>query len=528
MGAGNGWTGSYSKFPVVSEMATTPFPIRSLPGIQRDGTNFAAKSYVNGLWCRFQRNLPKKIGGYITLTDTLPERIYGMDSFSQSGVTYHHLGSTTYLTQVRMNSVGNFLGQFNRTPGGSFNPSPDNLWQFSTLSDPLGGNARIIGHPGQNLSEIDSTVETDIYVGDVSGAGALAATAMDPVSGGILALYPYLLAFSNAGRVDVSDLEDLSVPPVDSAFVTGSKIVRGMSLRGGGGGPAGLLWSLDSLIRATFNSANPAEGIFAYDTIADDISVLSSRGFVADMGIYYWVGVDRFFMFNGVVREIPNDYNENFFFNNLNFSQRQKVFAFKVPRYGEIWWCFPRGNATECNWAVVYNRRGNFWYDTPLPGSGRTDGIFPKVYNKPFMTGNDLVGSTYRFWQHETGTDEISGSSVNPIRSYFETAPISLTNLSDKPSSMSLRVERVEPDFVQVGDMSITVVGSANARAADISSVTKTFPVGPTSADEQTVTFTDGVRRLMRFRFESNTSGGHYEMGECLGHLEPNDGRITQ
>lgn len=510
-------------------MAVSPFPIKSSPGIQRDGTRFASKSYVDGLWCRFQRNLPKKIGGYITLTNTLPERVYGLDSFSQAGVVYHHAGSTSFLTQVRMTSTGNFSGQSDRTPVAGFNPNPNNVWQFSVLADSVGQTPRIIAHPGQNLSDIDSTVETAIYVGDVSATAALTATSMDPVSGGIVALYPYLLAFSNAGRVDVSDLENLAVPPVDSAFVTGSKIVRGMSLRGGGGGPAGLLWSLDSLIRATFNSANPADGIFAFDTIADDISVLSSRGFVADMGIYYWVGVDRFFMFNGVVREIPNDFNENFFFDNLNFSQRQKVFAFKVPRYGEIWWCFPRGNATECNWAVVYNRRGNFWYDTPLPGSGRTDGIFPKVYNKPFMTGNDLVGGlTYRLWQHETGTDEISGSSVQPIRSYFETAPISLANMPDKPSNMSLRVERVEPDFVQAGDMSLTVIGSANARSSDISSVTKTFPVGPTNADEQTVTFTDGVRRLMRFRFESNTSGGNYEMGECLGHVEPNDGRVTQ
>lgn len=509
-------------------MTTSPFPIRSLPGIQRDGTRFASKSYVDGLWCRFQRNLPKKIGGYVTLTDTLPERVYGIDSFSQAGITYHHAGSTSFLTQVRMNSTGNFTGQSNRTPGG-FSPNPNNVWQFSILTDPLGGNARIIAHPGQNLADIDSTVETDVYSGDVSAAGALVATAMDPVSGGIVALYPYLLAFSNAGRVDVSDLEDLSVPPVDSAFVTGSKIVKGLSLRGGGGGPAGLLWSLDSLIRATFNSANPADGIFAFDTISDDISVLSSRGVIADLGIYYWVGVDRFFMFNGVVREIRNEFNENFFFDNLNFSQRQKVFAFKVPRYGEIWWCFPRGNATECNWAVVYNRRGDFWYDTPLPGSGRSDGIFPKVYNKPFMAGIDLVGgATYQLWQHETGTDQISGSSVQPIRSYFETAPISLINLPDKASNMSLRVERVEPDFVQNGNMTMTVSGEANVKSQTIDSVTKTFPAGVQTADDQTVTFKDGVRRIMRFKFESNTSGGNYEMGECLGHLEPNDGRVTQ
>ena len=507
-------------------MALKPFPIRSLPGIQRDGTRFAAKTYSDGLWCRWQRGLPRKMGGYISLTDDLFEKVYGLSSFSQAGGVYQHLGGTSRLTQVVSNSAGNFLSTANRTPVG-FSASVNNVWQMDFLSDPTGGSARVVAHAGQNLSEIDSTTETDIYVGDVTANTALIATAMDPVSGGILSLYPYLLAFSNAGRVDVSDLEDLTVPPVDSAFVTGSKIIKGISLRGGGGGPAGLLWSLDSLIRATFNSADPAEGIFAFDTISDDISVLSSRGIIADMGIYYWAGVDRFFMFNGVVREIPNSFNVNFFFDNLNFSQRQKVFAYKVPRFGEIWWCFPKGNATECTHAVVYNWRENFWFDTPLPELGRTDGIFAKVYNRPFMSSVQAVSSTYTLWQHETGTDAINGSSVQPIRSYFETGNISLLTMDD-PVSMSLRVERVEPDFVQAGDLSLTVVGESNVKSSTIDSVTKSFPAGVQSSDEQTVTFKDGVRRIMRFRFESNTAGGNYEMGECLGHLEPNDGRITQ
>lgn len=506
-------------------MATKPFPIRSLPGIQRDGTRLAAKTYSDGLWCRWQRGLPRKMGGYISLTDALFERVYGISSFSQAGSVYQHLGGTSRLTQVVSNSSGNLLSTANRTPVG-FGANPNNVWQMDFLADTAGQNARIVAHAGQNLAAIDSTVETDIYVGNVTANTALTATAMDPVSGGIVVLYPYLLAFSNAGRVDVSDLEDLTVPPPDTSFVTGSKIVKGLSLRGGGGGPAGLLWSLDSLIRATFNT-DPAAPPFNFDTISDDISVLSSRGVIADMGIYYWVGVDRFFMFNGVVREIPNNFNVNFFFDNLNFAQRQKVFAYKVPRFGEIWWCFPKGSATECNHAVVYNWRENFWFDTPLPEQGRTDGIFAKVYNKPYMASVQAVSSTFTLWQHETGTDAINGSSVQPIRSYFETGNLSLLTLED-PSNMSLRVERVEPDFVQAGNMSLTVTGEANVKAATIDSVTKTFPAGVQSADEQTVTFKDGVRRIMRFKFESNTSGGNYEMGECMGHLEPNDGRVTQ
>lgn len=506
-----------------------PYPIRSQPGIQRDGTQFAADAYTDGLWCRFQRGKPRKVFGYQSSTNTLPEQVYGLTSYSQGGIQYTHEGSSSFLTQVRLNSFGNFLGLSDRTPAIDFNPSADNLWQFESLSDPSGFVARIIAHPGQNLSDISNDVETDIFVGDVNAGTALITTAMDPQSGGIVVLYPYLLSFGNAGRVDISDAEDLAVPPPETVFVTGSKIIRGMSLRGGGSGPSGLLWSLDSLVRATFNSADPTEPTFAFDTITDEISVLSSRGIIQNDGIYYWAGVDRFQMFNGVVREIPNQMNANFFFDNVNYTQRQKIFAYKVPRFGEIWWCFPRGNATECNHAVVYNWRENFWFDTPLPNSGRSDGIYAKVYNKPFMTGIDRDPTTdlFTLWQHETGVDQINGSSVQPIRSYFETGDVSLIN-TESPTDQSIRVARVEPDFIQTGDLKLTITGQANARATAYDTVTKTFPDTATTAAEQTVTFKDAVRRILRFRFESNTSGGNYQMGNPLAHIKPNDGRVTQ
>ena len=89
-------------------------------------------------------------------------------------------------------------------------------------------------------------------------------------------------------------------------------------------------------------------------------------------GVFYWIGTDRFLMFNGVVREVPNALNLNYFFDGLNYSQRQKVFAVKVPRFGEIWWMYPRGDAIECTHAIIYNVRENTWYDTPLPNGGRS------------------------------------------------------------------------------------------------------------------------------------------------------------
>src|SRR5690554_3200928 len=79
---------------------TTPVPIRSQPGVQRDGTRFDSLAYIDAQWCRFQRGLPRKIRGYQMVNDTLLENVYGMHSFSANGLQYLHMGSATELRQI--------------------------------------------------------------------------------------------------------------------------------------------------------------------------------------------------------------------------------------------------------------------------------------------------------------------------------------------------------------------------------------------------------------------------------------------
>ena len=76
--------------------------------------------------------------------------------------------------------------------------------------------------------------------------------------------------------------------------------------------------------------------------------------------------------------------NQNYFFDNLNYDQRQKVWATKVPRFGEIWWFYPRGDATECTDAIIYNVRENVWYDAgEARGAQRSAGYFSQVFAYP-------------------------------------------------------------------------------------------------------------------------------------------------
>lgn len=507
-------------------MPLAPVLLASRGGIKRDGTRFEGNQYVDGRWCRFQRGKPRKIGGYQQVTDTVPEITRSMNSFSSDGVQFLHLGHPNTLGQYQV--AAGTLNAFNdRTPA-AFTTSVDNLWQFSVFSDvSASGDHLLVAHAAPNLANIDNSIARPIYAGVVTDTGILTTTpvGLDDVSGGIVAVGVFLFTYSSDGLIQYSLPNALSTPD-STANITEQKIIFGIPIRGAGNGPAALFWSLDSLIRATFNP--PGTPTFNFDTLSTEISVLSSQAIVEYDGIYYWPGVDRWQVFNGVVREVPNDVNLNFFFDNLNFTHRQKVFGFKVPRFGEIWWCFPKGSAIECTHAVILNVREGIWYDTPLPDSddsnqGRTAGVFANVYQKPFMVDNEITSNGRTLWQHETTKDKVRSSQISAIQSFFETHELSM--LEEGQGTQSIRVARIEPDFVQRGDMTLTVKGRANAKAPQITESPKTFVAIPASGTDETIKL-KSIQRLMSFRWESNVGGGDYEYGDTYVHLEPADGRV--
>lgn len=430
------------------------------------------------------------------------------------------------------------------------------------------------------------------------------------VSGGVVSLHPYVFVYGNSGLIkncSAGNVNDWVSADANEVSVATGKIVQGLPVRGGSNAPSGLFWSLDSLIRVSFigGTGSPPQ-YWRYDLISSQSSILSSQSVIEYDGVYYWCGVDRFLLYNGVVKEIPNNFNQNYFFDNLNYEQREKVWVTKVPRFGEIWWFYPRGTATECTDAVIYNVRENCWYDTGLAaGSQRSAGYFSQVFHYPItadwntnasggiltaiitnggssytngtfnntpLTGgagtgataniivaggvvtsvvinghgkNYAVGNTLSatlaggsgfiltvatlmtftsLYQNEIGTDKVTGSLAVAIESYFETNDLGL--VSGGPSDPSrvgenrwLRLERVEPDFIQSGDMSLYVTGRPFAQTEDVTSDPYVFSptTGKIDMREQ--------RRELRIRFSSNVAGGNYQLGKVLLDADVGDSR---
>ena len=517
-------------------MAESIIQIKSLPGIKRDGTVFEGDNYVDGQWMRFQRGLPRKMGGYRSINRFLQGIARTINAYTKNQLTYVHAASANKIERLYIDNNYNTSLIFDRTPS-TLDQNDANLWQFDieTQTNPTTGvfTNLLMAQVAPNLNCICNNTGGQLFYGNLFDTSTLtelteAGGNLPPgysVTGGVVALHPYTFIFGNDGYIAWSipgDPTDYVGAGSGSANVAAQKIVRGISMRGGpGNSPSGLFWSADALIRASFVGG---DAVFQFDTISTQTSIMSAASVIEYDGIFYWVGTDRFLMFNGVVREVENNLNTNFFFDNLNYSQRQKVYATKVPRFGEIWFCFPKGNSNEPNHAVVYNVRENTWYDTALPNGGRGAAVFPSVFRKPIMTGVEPnADDKYKMWIHEIGTDEIDGQSIQPIQSYFETCDFSMPVKSQ--INKAIQVLMVEPDFVQSGDLTMQVIGRANARSPTVYSETKTIVQTPQIPQQQVIYFKD-QRRELRFRFESNVIGGDYQMGQVLAHIQPGDGTV--
>jgi hypothetical protein len=175
---------------------------------------------------------------------------------------------------------------------------------------------------------------------------------------------------------------------------------------------------------------------------------------------------------------------------------------------------------------VIYNVRLQCWYDTQLPGSGRSAAYYSQLLSFPIMVDMDAINGQYTLWHHETGTDAVLAQQTSAIDSYFETADITLMK-SQPASDKAVSVGFLEPDFVQVGPMTVRARGRANAQATLTDGTTYTFNPAPQPSTTQLVTMKE-VHRLMRFRFESNVAGGDYHMGHTVAHLTPSDARLIQ
>jgi len=384
------------------------YQITSLPGIKRDGTNLDGDNFMDGQWIRFNRGRAKKMGGYQETSSNLFGPIRGLLVWSRGAFNSIVSASMSKIIQSNVDAIGGSGTTYDRTPVGM--STLDGCWTLDTMYDDAAGskNTIIVAHRNNALTYIDELTDYPVYFGVANDTAPLTAITGLNVSGGIVCIAPYLVYYGSDGLVGWSDVnQPQTLNSGDAGFdrVTGSKVVKGLPFRSGNG-PAAILWSLDSVIRMDYVGGN---SVFRFSTLSAQSSILAQNSVIEYDGDYFWIGIDRFLAYSGgKVQELPNQMNKNWFFDNLNYAQRQKIWVTKVPRFGEIIWFFPYGDSTECNRAIVFNTLEKTWYDFQL---SRTAGYYSQVFRYPVWAGDSSKRKTYVKLSGVTG-NYVAGDSV--------------------------------------------------------------------------------------------------------------------
>lgn len=513
-----------------------PFILEAQPGVQRDGTQFDAKSFLELLWTRFRLGKPRKMGGFqaIARLNGLPRRVHCWYNGAQ---IFSHVGTNNGILQVVFDTAGNFISAADRTPVG-FLGGPQTGITFDSIFDTTSEIVQLVAHAAPNSGFLSSPIKTTPYIGQIDSPTILAefgdpgvgptagGTWTQPrVSGGIVCVQPFVFDFDSDGLVQWSAPNlPLTLGVVGGtsgageARISSQKIIGGIALRGGGSqSPAALLWSMSEVIVATFNGGDTT---FSFNTVSPSSSILSNASIIEYDGLYFWAGVDRFMVFNGTVAEVLNNQNQDWFFDNITPGFEGQTWAMKIPRFGEVWWCACMFGSTVPNYAIIFNLRENRWYDTLLPTDTWSAGHFAQGFRRPIVAGQD-GNNVFKLWMAETGMDNVDGATRRPIRAFFET-PWFGGSKNDPPDDKGLSVQQLEPDFRQTGDLITYVVGAANPRAPESNGPDVPIPMVPANPQETLTSYTPTQnQRLSRLHVESNTLGGSFIAGRNIMRGDP-------
>ena len=154
-------------------------------------------------------------------------------------------------------------------------------------------------------------------------------------------------------------------------------------------------------------------GVWGSNIVGDNISILSQNSAVLAAGTTYWMGIDKFYKYNGTVSTLRCDLRE-YIFANINTQQSQQVFSGTNEGYNEVWWFYCSGTSTTINNYVVYNYQDDIWYYGQM---GRTAWIDSTVLTYPVAATYD---NTLVF--HEYGLNDNTTGTNNPIDAYIQSS----------------------------------------------------------------------------------------------------------
>jgi hypothetical protein len=156
--------------------------------------------------------------------------------------------------------------------------------------------------------------------------------------------------------------------------------------------------------------------IWSSQLLGDNISIVSPNAIAIGSGVIYWMGVDKFYKYDGRLQTLRCDLLK-FIFEDINLDQQDQFFASTNEGFTEIWFFYCSADSTEIDRYAIYNYTENngagVWYYGAM---ARTAWLDSGLRNNP-MAATTINNIVY----HELGNDDNSTETSLPISSVIET-----------------------------------------------------------------------------------------------------------
>ena len=194
-------------------------------------------------------------------------------------------------------------------------------------------------------------------------------------------------------------------------FSHGSEIVTAMQAR-----QEILVWTDSSLYSLQY--VGPPV-VWGSQIVGDNVSIASENAVAYANGVAYWMGVDKFYKYDGRTQTLQCDLRQ-YVFENVNKLQFQQVFAGTNEGFNEIWWFYVSNDSAgyTIDSYVVFNYAENqgqgCWYYGSM---ARTAWLDSGLRDYP-------IASTYSYniVNHEQGVDNNETATTLPIEAFITSA----------------------------------------------------------------------------------------------------------
>ena len=285
-----------------------------------------------------------------------------------------------------------------------------------------------------------------------------------------------------------------------------------------------VVWS-DSAIYSIQYVGAPA--VWRTELLGSNISIVGPNAAATASGIVYWMGIDKFYKYDGRVQTLRCDLRQ-YIFSDINQSQWQQVFSGTNEGFNEVWWFYCSEGSTVVDKYVVYNYAEDIWYYGTM---GRTAWLDSGLRDYPLAAtySNNLVN-------HEQGNDDNETGTPVAIEASISSSEFDI----DDGHNFGF-VWRVIPDLTfrnstgsETPQCTMTLIplvnsgsGYKNPRSTAGTSSASIQRIATAPVEEFTGQVYIRVRgRQMIFKVESNRLGTAWQLGAPRIDLRP-DGRAA-